>query len=110
MVSGGFINMISKKYSAQYKISLVEEYFRLKLEQPKLSIAQFAYNNKIADSTFNDWIIKYKRQAIGLSKISMIDDENTPMSINKVRMKYNGAIIEFDESLLERIFKILKSW
>ena len=125
--------MISKKYSAQYKISLVEEYFRLKLEQPKLSIAQFAYNNKIADSTFNDWIIKYKRQGIGfcnitteikkldsieiidsqpigLSKISMIDDENTPMSINKVRMKYNGAIIEFDESLLERIFKILKSW
>lgn len=125
--------MISKKYSAQYKIAMVEEYFKIKQEQPKLSIAEFATNNGLSDSTFNDWVVKYKRQGQGFCNITneikkldtveiidstpvvlpmvrTIDDENTPMSINKVRMKYNGAVIEFDESLLERVLTILKSW
>lgn len=123
--------MISKKYTAQYKILMVEEYLRQKQEQPKLSIAKFALDNEISDSTFNDWVVKYKRQGNGFCNITneikkldcveIIDSqpvslpqiraiENETMSVNKVRMKYNGAIVEFDESLLEKALKILKSW
>ena len=125
--------MLSKKYTAQYKILMVEEYLRQKQEQPKLSIAKFALDNEISDSTFNDWVVKYKRQGNGfcnitneikkldcveiidsqpvsLPQIRAIENENEVMSVNKVRMKYNGAIVEFDESLLEKALKILKSW
>ena len=49
-------------------------------------------------------------QPVSLPQIRVIENENEVMSVNKVRMKYNGAIIEFDESLLERTLKILKSW
>lgn len=31
------------------------------------------------------------------------------MSVNKVRMKYNGAIIEFDESLLKKAVEHYKN-
>lgn len=124
--------MISKKFSAQYKISMVEEYIKQKQENPKLSIALFASNNGISDSTFNDWVVKYKRQGQGfcnitneikkLDSIEIVDtapvapkireiyDPTITISANVVRMKYNGAIIEFDESLLEKALKILKSW
>lgn len=125
--------MICKKYSAQFKIMMVEEFLRKKQEQPKLSIAEFALNNGISDSTFNDWVVKYKRQGKGFCNITEeikkleiievidsapiqnniikeISDDNEPISINRVRMKYNGAIIEFDKSLLESALKILRTW
>lgn len=124
--------MLCKKYSAQYKVTLVEEYLKEKQENPKLTKAEFASKNFISDSTFNDWVIKYQRQGQGfcnitdeIKKLDLIEvvdrepvppmvreikDENEAMSINKIRMKYNGAIIEFDESLLEKALTILKSW
>lgn len=125
--------MIGKRYTAQYKVTMVEEYLKKKEDQPKLTIAQFASDNNISDSTFNDWVVKYKRQGQGFCNITNeikkldyveivdsepirsvtireITDENMPMAVNKVRMKYNGAVIEFDESLLERALTILKSW
>ena len=49
-------------------------------------------------------------QPVSLPQIRAIENENEVMSVNKVRMKYNGAIVEFDESLLEKALKILKSW
>lgn len=69
--------MISKKYTAQYKILMVEEYLRQKQEQPKLSIAQFASDNEISDSTFNDWVVKYKRQGNGFCNIVNYKDVPT---------------------------------
>ena len=125
--------MIGKKYTAEFKRLMVEEYLSLKSSDPKISKSEFAYQKGIADSTFNDWVVKYQRQGIGfcnitteikkLDNIEIIDsspintslvkeikDESIPMSINKVRMKYNGAVIEFDESLLERALNILKTW
>ena len=124
--------MICKKYSALFKIEMVEKYFKEKQDNPKLSIALFASNNGLSDSTFNDWVVKYKRQGNGfcnitteikkLDSIEIIDgapivpmvreikDDNSAISLNVVRMKYNGAIIEFDESLLERALNILKTW
>jgi len=125
--------MVGKKYSAEFKRKMVEEYLNLRTSNPNISKADFAYQKGIADSTFNDWVIKYERQGLGfcnvtneikkLDCIEIVDstpirtplikevvDETKPLSINMVRMQYNGAIIEFDESLLERALKILKSW
>ena len=78
-------------------------------------------------------MVKYQRQGIGFCNITIeiknldnvkiidtapinaflvkkIKDESIQMSINKVRMKYNGTVIEFDESLFERALNILKTW
>ena len=42
--------------------------------------------------------------------VTEIQNENAPLSVNKVRMQYNGAIIDFDESLLERVLEVLRTW
>lgn len=36
----------------------------------KISIAKFAYKHSISDSTFNDWVIKYKREGKDFCNIS----------------------------------------
>ena len=111
--------MVSRKYSAHFKIEMVEKY----LNGPQMSIAKFAANHGISDSTFNDWVIKYKREGKDFCNITKeiekinyekpideIEDEDQPMSINRIRLKFNNSIIEFDESLLERVLKIVKEW
>lgn len=121
--------MINKKYSAQLKISLVEEYLKL-AEESKISKAEFAASKGISDSTFNDWVIKYKRQGQGFCNITneilklnqveiveydnnivkIIDDPKKTMSVDVIRLTYNGATIEFDQKFLERVLNILKTW
>ena len=119
--------MVSRKYSAHFKIEMVEKY----LNGSQMSIAKFAANHGISDSTFNDWVIKYKREGkdfcnitkeiekinyekpyllLSEKHIDEIEDEDQPMSINRIRLKFNNSIIEFDESLLERVLKIVKEW
>lgn len=125
--------MVSKKYSAKFKRDTVEEFIELKKEYPKLSKTEFAIRKGIPDSTFVDWVLKYEREGIGFCNVTneikkldevevidvdvksqnlvrKIDDESYPFTQNKVRLKYNGAVIEFDESLLERVLSILKTW
>lgn len=125
--------MINKKYSAQMKMETVEEFVKLRNENPKLTKTEFAVKKGIPDSTFIDWVLKYEREGIGfcnitdeikkLNEIEIIDAKINPQSIvkkmdddsaslpnNKVKLQYNGAVIEFDESLLERVLNILKSW
>lgn len=125
--------MICKRYSAQYKLDMVKKYLDAKEKQPKTTIAEFADENGLSDSTFNDWVVKYKRQGYGFCTItneikkleeveiidstpltSMSDKEigavDLPLPTNKVRMTYNGATIEFDQSPLERALNVLKSW
>ena len=111
--------MIGKRYTAQFKIDTVEEY----LNGPKKTMASFAAEKGISDSTFNDWVLKYKRQGkdfcnvttellkmndVVESKMETIVDD-APISENRVRLQYNGAVVEFDESLLEKVLKIVKS-
>lgn len=62
--------MVCKKYSTQFKINMVEEYLKLKEKDTKISIAKYARDNNISDSTFNDWVIKYKRQGQGFCNIT----------------------------------------
>ena len=122
-------NLLNKKYSAQLKISLVEEYLKL-AEESKISKAEFAASKGISDSTFNDWVIKYKRQGQGFCNITneilklnqveiveydnnvvkIIDDPKKTMSVDVIRLTYNGATIEFDQKFLERVLNVLKTW
>ena len=49
-----------KNYDIAVKVAYVEEYLdRIKTE--KCTIADFAFEKEIADSTFNDWIVKYRK-------------------------------------------------
>ena len=125
--------MIGKRYTAQYKIETVEEYLKEKEKDSNLKLAIFAAKKGIADSTFNDWVIKYKRQGQGFCNITTeikklntyeiidsepkgmelikeVKEENISMSKNRVRLKYNGVVIEFDKSLLERVMEIVRTW
>lgn len=120
--------MIGKRYSAQYKIQIVEAYLT-ENEKNKISIAQFAHNNGISDSTFNDWVVKYRRQGkafcnvtneiIKLEELEVEDYEPKPKIVEgklleltnpkRCRIYYNEAIVEFDEKYLERVLKIFNS-
>ena len=52
--------MFGKKYTAEFKIRMVKEFLDRKEKEPTLSKSDFAFENKISDSTFNDWVLKYR--------------------------------------------------
>ena len=126
--------MICKKYSAQYKIEKVQEYLK-ENETKKITKAEFAERNGISDSTFNDWVLKYQRQGNGfcnvtneivkLEEVEVVDTEKcmirklpeqyvstdgNRLGEEYVRLTYNGAIIEFNKILLEKVMGIIKKW
>lgn len=124
--------MICKKYSAEFKRQKVEEYLE-EAKENKISKAEFALRNNISDSTFNDWVLKYKRDKQGFCNITneivklnnvetleatdyiirTIDNVDTETYITDkeyIRLHYNGAILEFNEIILDKVMKILKEW
>lgn len=125
--------MISKKYSAEYKRQKVEEYLE-EIKIKKISKAEFAAKNNISDSTFNDWVLKYQRDKQGFCNITneiaklneietidttdyivrnvVVDEANGTYIKDKdyIRLHYNGAVLEFNEIILERVMKIVKEW
>lgn len=124
--------MISKKYSSQYKIEKVTEYLE-ENKKNKITKAEFAARNNISDSTFNDWVIKYQRDKQGfcnvtnevmkLEEIAVVDREekliqnyrieenaNYTLGEDYLRLHYNGAVVEFNKVLLEKVLAIVKRW
>lgn len=120
--------MISKKYTAEYKINAVKEYLD-RAEKENISKAIFASEKGIPDSTFNDWVIKYERDQVGFCNVTneiikldelsvvetkglirKVEDSEEIQEKDMIRMTYNGAILEFHEIFLERVLKILKEW
>lgn len=106
-----------RRYTASFKLAMVEEY----MKGPKMPIAHFAASKGISDSTFNDWVVKYKRQgkdfcnvAQDITKIKGIhvveEEEDEELDSNRIKLKLNGTTIEFDESLLERVLNVIKNW
>lgn len=120
--------MVSKKYKAEFKIRMVKEYLERRESDPKLTKADFAFEKKISDSTFNDWVIKYQKMgsefANVTSQIEVISagalgpapivryEGVVPGELAKdmVRVTCNGIAVEFNECLAERILGIIKSW
>ncbi len=124
--------MINKKYSAQYKIEKVTEYLE-EVKTKKITKAEFASKNGISDSTFNDWVLKYQREQNGfcnvtkeiikLNDVEVIDTEqflvrnySLEENINYIREKdylrlhYNGAVIEFNKCILDKVLAIIRRW
>ena len=123
--------MVCKKYSAEFKRNKVEEYLE-ETKEKKITKAEFALRNNISDSTFNDWVLKYQRDKQGFCNITneivklnemetiettdylvrTISDDNETYITDKdyIRLHYNGAVLEFNELLLDRVMKIVKEW
>lgn len=124
--------MVCKKYSAEFKRLKVEEYLE-ETKDRKISKAEFALRNNISDSTFNDWVLKYERDKQGFCNITneivklnkvetlettdyiirTIEKEDAETYITDkeyIRLHYNGAILEFNEIILDKVMKILKEW
>ena len=53
-------SMLGKKYTAEYKIEKGKEYLSKIANGEKFSKADFAYQNDLSDSTFNDWVITFE--------------------------------------------------
>lgn len=123
--------MVCKKYSAEFKRNKVEEYLE-ETKEKKITKAEFALRNNISDSTFNDWVLKYQRDKQGFCNITneivklnemetiettdylvrTISDNKETYITDKdyIRLHYNGAVLEFNEILLDRVMKIVKEW
>ena len=121
--------MVCKKYSAEFKRNKVEEYLE-ETKEKKITKAEFALRNNISDSTFNDWVLKYQRDKQGFCNITneivklneietiettdylvrtISDDKETYITDKDyIRLHYNGAVLEFNEILLDRVMKIVK--
>lgn len=122
--------MTGKKYSADFKINAVKEY---EDQKGTLSIAEFARSKGIADSTFNDWVIKFRNLGNGFCNVteqiaiisansnedSTVIKEYTAIEgvsgLDKMpdgfaRVTYNGAVIEFRDSLLDKVMEIIRQW
>lgn len=118
--------MVGKKYTAEFKVQMVEEY----LNGPKRTKADFALEKGISDSTFNDWVLKYQKMGNGfcnvtteianIGGITVVDPmvcnpqphNEMPIEVgeNMMRLYYNGASIDFNVDLLDRVMGVLKSW
>lgn len=119
------------KYDIATKLSLVEEYLELLKENPKLKMTDYAYEHNIADSTFSDWIIKYKKGKNRFINGNSIDDtvklvstiKPTFIEISKdklidkiepssstVKLNYKDASLEFSVNELDKVMEILKRW
>ena len=127
--------MVCKKYSAEFKRNKVEEYLE-ETKEKKITKSEFALRNNISDSTFNDWVLKYQRDKQGFCNITneivklgnndtnietieatdylirtILDDTETYIKDKDyIRLHYNGAVLEFNEILLDRVMKIVKEW
>ena len=123
--------MVCKKYSAEFKRNKVEEYLE-ETKEKKITKAEFALRNNISDSTFNDWVLKYQRYKQGFCNITneivklneietieatdylvrtITDDKETYITDKDyIRLHYNGAVLEFNEILIDRVMKIVKEW
>lgn len=121
------------KYDISTKVALVEEYLARSKVSP-IKISQFAYEKGIADSTFNDWVIKYKRnkdQFISGSKsetvnlvptsspgfieltkntFEVIDSKSSAPSFSSIKLNYKDVSLEFSVNELDRVMEILKRW
>lgn len=119
------------KYDINTKITLVEEFLERSKEK-KIKIIEFANEKGIADSTFNDWVIRYKRNKdqfingnksetvnliptsspgfIELTKDTFEVVEPNKSSPSSIKLNYKDVSIEFSTNELDRVMEILKRW
>ncbi len=124
--------MVTKKYDANFKIQLVKEYLEKKKKKkkanPKLAKADFAFEHKVSDSTFNDWVLKYQKMGDEFANVTnqiellatnvveasaivkYVGEVHLPIPKDMVRVIYKGITVEFNECLAEKIMGIIRTW
>lgn len=133
----GVVLMPSKyrKYDIATKVTLVEEYLELS-KTSKITKADFAYQKGISDSTFNDWVIKYKKDKdrfiggsnsnddvsiVSYTKPSFIEltkdnvssqiiNVDNNRSTNSIKLSYKDVTLEFNNDQLEMVLGIIRRW
>ncbi len=124
-----------QKYDINTKVALIEEYLDLNKNNPGYSMAQFSLEKGIADSTFNNWVLKYKHDKhlfingesndgsivlnsslnpsfIEISKNLVKEERKTlpPPSSSSIKLNYKDVSLEFSTSDLEKVMEIIRRW
>lgn len=121
-----------QKYDISTKVALIEEYLERNRNNPGYSMTQFSLEKGIADSTFNNWVLKYRHDKhqfingesqdgsvilnspltptfIEISK-DMIKSESKPMPSSSIKLHYKDVSLEFGVNELERVMEIIRRW
>ena len=125
-----------QKYDINTKVALIEEYLERNRNDNSYSMAQFSLEKGIADSTFNNWVLKYKHDKqsfingesndgsivlnsslspsfIEISK-DLVKDERKilppPSSSSSIKLNYKDVSLEFSNSELEKVMEIIRRW
>ena len=123
-----------QKYDVSTKVALVEEYIERNKNEPGYSMAQFSLEKGIPDSTFNNWVLKYKHDKntfingesndgsivlnsslspsfIEISKDLVKEERKTlPSSSSSIKLNYKDVSLEFSASELEKVMEIIRRW
>ena len=124
-----------QKYDVSTKVALVEEYIERNKNEPGYSMAQFSLEKGIPDSTFNNWILKYKHDKqsfvngesndgsivlnsslspsfIEISKDLVKEERKTlpPPSSSSIKLNYKDVSLEFSTNELEKVMEIIRRW
>ena len=122
-----------QKYDINTKVALVEEYLERNRNDSNYSMAQFSLEKGIPDSTFNNWVLKYKHDKrsfitgesadgsillsspnspsfIELSKDILKEDKTVNTSSSSIKLNYKDVSLEFSINELERVMEIIKRW
>ena len=90
-----------QKYDINTKVTLIEEYLERNRNDNSYSMAQFSLEKGIADSTFNNWVLKYKHD-----KQSFINGESNDGSI-VLNSSLSPSFIEISKDLVKEERKTL---
>ena len=123
-----------QKYDINTKVALIEEYLERNKNDNSYSMAQFSLEKGIADSTFNNWVLKYKHDKqsfingesndgsivlnsslspsfIEISKDLVKEERKAlPSSSSSIKLNYKDVSLEFSTSELEKVMEIIRRW
>ena len=123
-----------QKYDINTKVTLIEEYLERNRNDNSYSMAQFSLEKGIADSTFNNWVLKYKHDKqsfingesndgsivlnsslspsfIEISKDLVKEERKTlPPSSSSIKLNYKDVSLEFSTNELEKVMEIIRRW
>ena len=123
-----------QKYDINTKVALIEEYLERNRNDNSYSMAQFSLEKGIADSTFNNWVLKYKHDKqsfingesndgsivlnsalsptfIEISRdLIQKEERKTLPSSSSIKLNYKDVSLEFSASELEKVMEIIRRW
>ena len=121
-----------QQYDINTKVALIEEYLERNRNDNSYSMAQFSLEKGIPDSTFNNWILKYKHDKyafingetndgsivlnsalsptfIEISRDSIQKEERkTLLPSSSIKLNYKDVSLEFSTSELEKVMEIIR--